>query len=353
MKCYTEEKYSDCAKIKERLKNLRVGRQSIETPRISVIIPAYDIAPYITETLDSVFAQTYNNFEVIIINDGSGDTQDLETALQPYLDRIVYGEQENLGASQARNTAICLSKGEYLAFLDGDDIWLPDFLLSQIEFLEKNDFDMVYCDAELFGEPLFAGEKFTRASPSRGKVTTESLISADCNVITSGTILKKDWVVRFNMFDTELPRMQDFDLWYRLAKQGARLGYQRDVLVKYRVRLNSLSGTNVERSWRNIRALKVISEKYGLSESESRVWEKQMLVYEAEYELEQGKFSLTRGNFAQAQAHIARANKYFRKPKLLLLMLLLKCAPDLTLRLFKKLRPAEYSFIAPQESQYS
>ena len=353
MKCYTEEKYADCAKIKERLKSLRVGKQVIKSPRVSVIIPAYDIAPYVKETLDSVFAQTYNNFEVIIINDGSSDTQDLESALAPFFDRIVYGEQENLGASQGRNTAICLSKGEYLAFLDGDDIWLPDFLLSQIEFLEKNDFDMVYCDAELFGEPLFAGEKFTRSSPSRGAVTTESLITADCNVITSGTVLKKDWVVRLNMFDTELPRMQDFDLWYRLAKQGARLGYQRDVLVKYRVRLNSLSGTNVERSWRNIRALNVIREKYGLSESESRVWNKQMLVYEAEYELEQGKFSLTRGNFAEAQAHIARANKYFRKPKLFLLMLLLKCAPGLALRLFKKLRPAEYSFIAPQESQGS
>src|SRR5215204_940911 len=209
---------------------------------------------------------------------------------------------------------------------------------------------MVYCDAELFGEPLFEGERYTRTSPSRGKVSTESLISAECNVITSGTLLKRDWVVRLNMFDTELPRMQDFDLWYRLAKNGAAIGYQKDALVRYRVRLNSLSGTNVERSWRNIRALNVIREKYGLSEGERRVWDKQMLVYEAEYELEQGKFSLTKGDFAEAEAHIAKANKYFRKPKLFLLMTLLKISPKLTLRLFKKFRPAEYSFIAPQNS---
>lgn len=346
----TEEKFADCPKILKRVKNLRVGRQSVETPRVSVIIPAYDIAPFAKETLDSVFAQTYNNFEVIVVNDGSNDTTDLEAALAPFFDRIVYGEQENLGASRARNTAICLAKGEYLAFLDGDDIWLPDFLLSQIEFLEKNDFDMVYCDAELFGEALFAGEKYTRTSPSRGAVTTESLISADCNVITSGTILKKDWVARFDMFDTELPRMQDFDLWYRLAKNGARIGYQPDVLVRYRVRSDSLSGTNVERSWRNIRALNVIREKYGLTESETGVWEKQMRVYEAEYELEQGKFSLTRGNFDEARAHIAKANEYFRKPKLFLLTILLKIAPKLAVRLFKKFRPAEYSFIAPQKS---
>lgn len=350
MKVYTEEKYADCPQIIKRVKKIRTGKQVIRTPKVSVIIPAFDIAPYVKETLDSVFAQTYNNFEVILVNDGSKDVKELEIALGSYFDRIVYAEQENLGASQARNTAICLAQGEYLAFLDGDDIWLPDFLLSQVEFLEKNNLDMVYCDAELFGEQLFEGEKYTKTSPSRGPVTTESLISAECNVITSGTLLKKDWVVRLNMFDTELPRMQDFDLWYRLAKNGANIGYQTDVLVKYRVRLNSLSGTNVDRSFRNIRALTVINEKYGLNDREKSVWDKQMLVYEAEYELEQGKFSLTKGDFAEAQAHIARANKYFRKPKLFLIMTLLKISPRLTLRLFKKLRPAEYSFIAPQKS---
>jgi len=350
MKDYTEEKYADSEQIKKRIKKLRVGKQVVKTPKVSVIIPAYDIAPFVKETLDSVFAQTYNNFEVILVNDGSEDTKDLETALESYFDRIVYAEQENLGASRARNTAICLSNGEYLAFLDGDDIWLPDFLLSQVEFLEKNNLDMVYCDAELFGEPLFEGERYTKTSPSIGAVTTETLISAACNVITSGTVLRKEWVERFNMFDTELSRMQDFDLWYRLAKNGARVAYQTDVLVRYRVRLNSLSGTNVERSFRNIRALNVIREKYGLNERENLVWSKQMLVYEAEYELEQGKFSLTRGDFATAQAHIAKANKYFRKPKLFLLMTLLKISPKLTLRLFKKFRSAEYSFIAPQKS---
>ena len=351
MNGYTEEKYADCPMLSKRVKVLRVGRQSIETPRVSVVIPAYNIAAFVRETLDSVFAQTYNNFEVVLVNDGSRDTAELETALAPYFDRIVYAEQENLGASQARNTAICLSKGEYLAFLDGDDVWLPQFLLSQVEYLEKNELDMAYCDAELFGEPLFEGNRYTKTSPSHGKVTTESLISAACNVITSGTMLKKDWVMRLNMFDTKLPRMQDFDLWYRLAKNGAAIGYQTEVLVRYRVRADSLSGTNVERSWRNIRALNVIRDKYGLSDGEKRVWDKQMLVYEAEYELEQGKFSLTRGRFAEAQAHIAKANKYFRKPKLFLLMTLLKIAPRLALRLFKKFRPAEYSFIAPNESQ--
>ena len=105
-------------------------------PFFSVIVPLYNKEKYIESTLNSILAQAFTDFEVIIVNDGSTDTKELETALKPYLDRIVYGEQENLGASQARNTAICLSKGEYLAFLDGDDIWLVPGGLTRVALPE-------------------------------------------------------------------------------------------------------------------------------------------------------------------------------------------------------------------------
>ena len=345
-----QEKYSDGAKIKQRLTEQRIGKNvSADAPKVSVIIPAYNIAPFVKETLDSVFAQTYTDFEVILLNDGSKDSADLEKVLEPYFDKIIYGRQENAGASMARNAAICLARGTLLAFLDGDDIWLPNYLESQIAFLEKTDFEMIYCDALLFGEPLFAGQTFSQTSPSRGKVTTESLINTDCNVITSGTVLNKYLVEKFEMFDTDLPFMQDFDLWFRLAKSGARIGYQTEVLIKYRVRLGSLSGTNVNRSERNIRALNVIRDKYELDERELKVWEKQMLLCEAEHELEKGKLCLANGEFAEAQTHIAEANKYLRKPKLTLINWLIRLSPRLALRLFKQIRPAEFSFIAPRQ----
>lgn len=350
MKSYNEEKYADLERIKERLKDLRVGRDVLENPHVSVIIPAFEIAEFVEETLNSVFAQTFQNFEVILVNDGSPDTEKLEKLLAPYFDRIVYARQENLGASRARNAAIALARGTWLAFLDGDDVWLPEFLASQVSFADENAFEMVYCDALLFGEPLFEGENYMKTSPSNGRVTTESLISADCNVITSGTILKKKWVERVNLFDISLPRMQDFDLWYRVAKHGASIGYQKKILIKYRVRPNSLSGSNVERSRRNIRALEVIREKYGLNDSEKTAWENKLKEYEAEYELEQGKFHLTNGEFAEARRHLQAANLFYRKPKLALITALMKISPRLTLRLFKKFRPAEFSFIAPNKS---
>ncbi len=343
---YIEERQADCVEIKERVGNVRIGRKVLASPKVSVIIPAYKISPFVRETLDSVFSQTFTDFEAIIVNDGSPDTAELERELEPFSDRIVYAVQANLGASQARNSAICLARGEWLAFLDGDDIWLPDHLRSQIEFAEREGFDMVYCDAELFGAKLFEGDTFMRTSPSIGEVTTESLISANCNVITSGTLLKKSRAEEVNFFDITLPRMQDFDLWFRVARSGARIGYQERILIRYRVRVDSISGTNVERSHRNIRALEVIRDKYELSARELHAWEDKMTVYRAEYELEQGKYFLAGGLFEKARQHIDEANRYFRKPKLTLITALLKISPRLALWLFRRFRSAEHSFIS-------
>src|SRR5215467_6832857 len=90
-------------------------------PLVSVIIPAYKAAAFIDETLQSVFCQTYQNFEVVLINDGSPDTAEFERAIAPYRDRISYIRQENSGVSAARNAGIRRARGEYLAFLDSDD----------------------------------------------------------------------------------------------------------------------------------------------------------------------------------------------------------------------------------------
>jgi glycosyltransferase involved in cell wall biosynthesis len=203
---------------------VKIGKRvSAEAPKVSVIIPAYNIAPYIGETLDSILAQSYKNYEIILVNDGSLDTPELETALAPYFDDIIYAVQENSGAAQARNTAIELARGELLAFLDGDDVWLPDFLASQTHFLEANDYEMVYCDALIFGDAPYENQTFMDGSPSNGEVTTISLLTTECNVITSGTVLKKSLLETSGLFDVELQRAQDFDYgfgWRKTAPES-------------------------------------------------------------------------------------------------------------------------------------
>lgn len=345
-----EEKISDCSDILKGLTEKGIGNKVAAAPHVSVIIPAYNIAPFVKDSLNSVFAQTYESFEIILINDGSKDTKELEVALEPYFDKIIYGSQKNSGAAQARNAAICLARGELIAFLDGDDVWHSDFLESSVNFLKKNGLEMVYCDAELFGEQLFAGRTFMQDAPSAGEVNALSLISGKCNVITSGTIIKKELVEKFGVFDVELPRAQDFDLWFRLARNGVKIAYQTKVLLKYRVRPNNLSGTSVERCRRNIRALEIIDGKYRLNEIEKAVWEKQMMWCEAELELEHGKFCLVQGDFSNAKTHLLKANKFFRKPKLSFINWLMRFSPNLTLQLFRKIRPSEFFFISPDKS---
>ncbi len=346
-----QEKLSDCSAILCRLREKKVGKYvPANSPRVSVVIPAYNMSPVISETLNSVFAQTYLDFEVILINDGSADTVELERVLETFFDRIIYGHQDNLGASKARNVGICLSRGEIIAFLDADDFWLPNYLKTQIEFIESSQFDMAYCDAELFGDVFAAGETYMEKSPSSGEVTPMSLITGDCNVITSGTILKRRLLSDYDLFDPESIRSQDFELWFRFARNGAKIGYQREVLLRYRVSTSSLSGTNVERAERNTEILGLILKKYEFTPAEKKVCENQMALFRAETELEKGKLCLVEKDFKRASEHIANANKYYRKPKLTLLKWLLRTSPGLTLKLFKTFRPAEFFFISPTDT---
>src|ERR1700730_233454 len=153
-------------------------------PRVSVIIPAYNTAHYIEATLESVLAQTFPDYEVIVVNDGSPDTPALERVILKYESRIRYIKQENRGLAGARNTGIRLARGELLAFLDSDDIWVPDYLASQLKLFEETpSLDVVYSDALHFGDPALAGKTYMQTCPSNGPVTLENLINEDCQVI--------------------------------------------------------------------------------------------------------------------------------------------------------------------------
>lgn len=337
--------------VKEKVLEKRIGEAVNETPQASVVIPAYNVAEFIADTLDSALAQTFQDYEIILVNDGSPDTDELEKVLAPYFKNIVYIKQKNGGTAAARNTAIRAAQGELVAFLDGDDIWTPEYLAAQTGALAAKNCDLIYADALLFGKTRDDNETFMQISKSDGEVTTESLISATCNVLTSGTVVRREAVLKVGLFDEDLPRigMEDFDLWFRLAKAGARLDYQHRVLLKYRVRPNSLSGSNVQRAERNITSLEIIREKNTLTDSENRVLEKQLEAARAELEIETGKFNLTQGNFIEARQNFRRANEHHQKFKYRTIVFLLTINPKLVVKLFKKIRPGEYSFITPDK----
>ena len=134
---------------------------------VSVIIPAYNAAPFIAQTIESVLGQTFRNFEVIVVNDGSPDTAELERELQSYMDRIRYQTQPNAGPSSARNLGIREARGEFVAFLDSDDAWLPDYLATQMKILIADpSIDLLYSNGVVIGDVPYAGRDLTNAPSS-------------------------------------------------------------------------------------------------------------------------------------------------------------------------------------------
>jgi glycosyltransferase involved in cell wall biosynthesis len=284
------------------------------TPLVSVVIPAYNVARFIRETLDSVFAQTIANYEVIVVNDGSPDTEEFERAIEPYRERLRYLSQENRGASAARNAGLRAARGEWIAFLDADDLWLPAYLDEQLRFIREHNCDLACADAMIFGDSSAAGQTYMEAvmesAPASGEVTFLDLVSSDRSLMTSGVVARRDLILEVGLFDEALRNAQDFDLWLRLARHGARLAYQRQVLLCYRARQGSLSGDAINSHHRELRVFDKIEQSYPLTPAERAAVAPVIRNRRALLEYELGKLHLLPGDFARARESFARASNF-------------------------------------------
>jgi glycosyltransferase involved in cell wall biosynthesis len=309
---------------------------SLEAPTVSVIIPAYKAAAYIGETLDSVYAQTFTEFETIVINDGSPDTEDLERALKGYPASLRYLKQENRGAAAARNTGIRAARGEFVAFLDADDTWMPKFLEEQVALIKTTEADLVYCDAMLVGDSPLAGRTFMQIQPSRGEVTPESLLAVTVTVLTSAVLARRRPILDVGMFDEAIKRGHDFDLWFRLAKAGARFAYHAQVLAHHRILESGLSGDTISQLKRTLIVLDRIGKRDDLSANEHAALLLNRNRTEAELALENGKDQLLRGDFKGALKSFHAARGFRESWKLRILCAGTWLTPDLLRRIYEK-----------------
>ncbi|MFA5393562.1 MAG: glycosyltransferase [Candidatus Ratteibacteria bacterium] len=202
-------------------------------PMVSVVLPTYDRAHLIGRAIQSVLDQTYPDFEIIVVDDGS--TDNTEAAVKDFKDkRIRYIKHgENKGGPAARNTGIKAARGKYIAFQDSDDEWLPEKLDKQIRVFETAppEVGIVYTDMQRVNEN---GDVEYWHSP---KVTNGSLINpktADYQVSRLGisTLIKKNCFDTVGLFDERFPRWQDLDLYIRLAKRY-RFNHIKEPLYKY------------------------------------------------------------------------------------------------------------------------
>lgn len=223
-------------------------------PKVSVIIPAYHHAEFIGAAIDSVLAQTYRDFEIIVVNDGSPD--DTEEVLRLYIEsgQIRYIRQENQGPAVARNRGVKMAEGELIAFLDDDDQLLPDKLEWQVACLEKSDAVMVV------GTSLLQGASNKPSWRSRSQVY-DVLTLADFfkgNPVGSPgqTLIRKADLVRAGGFDVAIWGADDLDLWMRLSQVGEIRRYRWPCLL-YR---QHHSNASMDFRRMGVNTLKVISK---------------------------------------------------------------------------------------------
>jgi glycosyltransferase involved in cell wall biosynthesis len=302
------------------------GGQS--APLVSVVIPAYKSAPYVARALSSVLSQTLSDFEIIVINDGSPDTEQLEEVLRPFANDVTYLKQKNLGAAAARNAGLRVARGRYIAFLDADDYWEANYLDEQVTFIESNGgYDVVYADALIVGDSPLAGRTYMNIAPSTGVATFETLVTQQCGVITSGVLARRQSILDVGLFDENLRRAHDYDLWLRLAKAGARFDYQRKVLLSYWYHSNGLSGDAITHAERDLIVLEKTAKRDDLTASERAALQTRLTERRVSLFLERGKLQLAEGKFAEASDSFRGANQHLQSWKLRLVLYLMRVSP--------------------------
>lgn len=212
--------------------------------KISIIIPTYNTGNYVTNAIESVIATKFNDYEIIVVDDGSTDKTEL--LVKPYLNKnITYLYQENSGLAAARNTGMINSNGKYLVFLDSDDLILPDKLVIQSNFLDSHiEYDVVYSNSMCFiGEDVY--NTFILDMPHYSENIFPNLLFGNFIHVNS-VMVRKEKVMQAGMFDPLMRELEDWDLWLRMSYQGSQFAYMDKILSKVRIRKGSMTNNQAQ-----------------------------------------------------------------------------------------------------------
>ncbi len=244
-------------------------------PQISVILPTFNRVSYIQRSIASVLNQTYQDWELIVWDDGSDDgTDDFCRSVGD--ERIRYYWHENRGVSFARNSAISNSRGDYLAFLDSDDEWLPEKLTVQMEILSKypnldflfgnfrninlrtdkttEAFDQLHDPLSKLKIKMLEDNKFLIEDKFLECIAPENFIATDT------VIMKRELIQNLGGFNESLRNGEDFELWWRVGLAGSIIGYTEQILLNRYKPADSLSSQSHAALRSAIRALDICSE---------------------------------------------------------------------------------------------
>ena len=203
----------------------------MDNPLISVIIPAYNMADYLPDTIQSVLDQSYKNTEIIVIDDGS--TDNTQEVIKRFKQDVSYYYQDNSGPSASRNRGLEIAKGKYVAFLDADDLWLPNKLEMQVSnILSDPNIGIVGCGYSISD----ADGKTIRLNVVRKNYKNHEKLLMALSIYqiipgsSSGVLIPKECFEKVGVFDVSLKIGEDWDMWLRIAKEY-KVVFVEDVLV--------------------------------------------------------------------------------------------------------------------------
>lgn len=209
-----------------------------DEPLVSIIMPAYNSERFIAESIESVIVQTYTNWELIIIDDGS--TDNTGKIIKQYAqkdNRIKSIYQRNQKQGKARNTGLENSKGELIAFLDSDDLWIPEKLKIQVSFLANNEVDLLYSNGYVFSNNLgnLTGRLHMQIGFFQGDLAIKRLLESNFIPILS-VLTKRQAILEVGGFDEDLhiQNIEDYHLWLKMILNGCLIYGMPDSLVYYR-----------------------------------------------------------------------------------------------------------------------
>lgn len=270
---------------------------------VTVVLPAYNAASFIVDAIDSLLNQTYKDIEIIIIDDGSTDTT--EKIVSGYKD-IKYIRQKNSGVASARNRGILEATGKYIAFIDADDLWLPEKTSIQIDYLRQTGFKWCYCDSYFswFGKNEVIGNLSNTQGIFQGNILIP-YISNKFEIPLPSTVIERDVFQSVGLFDESLRTEEHTDLWSRIAIKYP-IGYIDQPLVQIRKRFNSLSQTtSPEVTGKNRRF--VLNKLINLAPKELSTHYNELMAISYRYE---GTHFLRRGQISEARACFRKAIQF-------------------------------------------
>lgn len=280
-----------------------------DTPKVSVIIPSYNRAHFVGEAIQSILDQTFPDFEVIVVDDGSTDnTKDVVTSFKD--PRVKYTFQENRGIAAARNTGIKATSGEYVAFLDSDDLWLPQHLELKVRLLDSRPEVALVCSDNYVvdyrtGTNLGTFWHRIRVNPERAsRQPLRELLSEECFISLQSTLVRRSVFAEVGYLDESLRLYDDWDICVRIAQRFSIETIDMP-LVTYRVH-----GTNPSKDWdlmypESLAVLYNAIQNYSLSKTELGIVKRRIARNQFRY----GRYKLIGGEIALGREKLLAAVK--------------------------------------------